>query len=196
MLAATYLGDVEPYQQIEKYSCGAATLKAVLGHWGDTIAERKLIKEIGIDPENGSTAIQVADAARRRGYNAAVKMFGSIADLGKVTSQNTPVILAIRSFTRPNQGHFVVATAVKPASVEIMDPNVKGNRRVLTYRELDARWKFRDRVGVVVTPKRKQLQLGSISWTPRTTTFAIVGAVLAVAGATTGYVLWRRKHAA
>jgi len=196
MLAAAYLGDVEPYQQIEKYSCGAATLKAVLGHWGDRVPEKKLIKEIGIDPETGSTAVQVADAARRRGYNANVKLFRSIAELGQVTAQDTPVILAIQSFTRPNQGHFVVATAVKPGAVEIMDPNVKGNRRTLTYRELETRWKFRDRVGLIITPKRKQTQLGStFTWTPRATMFAVVGAVLVVAGATTGLVLWRRKNA-
>ena len=196
MLAATYLGDVEPYQQVEKYSCGAATLKAVLGHWGERVPERKLIKEIGIDPENGSTALQVAAAARKRGYNATVKMFGSITELGKVTAQDTPVILAIRSFTRPNQGHFVVATKVQPGAVEIMDPNVKGNRRTLTHRELDDRWKFRDRVGVVVTPKRKQTQLGATtSWTPRTTAFALAGAALAIVGTVTGVVLWRRKHA-
>lgn len=197
MLAATYLGDVEPYQQIEKYSCGAATLKAVLGHWGERVAERKLIKEIGIDPESGSTAIQVADAARRRGYNANVRMFGSITELGKVTSQDTPVILAIQSFTRPNQGHFVVATAVKPGAVEIMDPNVKGNRRTLTHHELDARWKFRDRVGLIITPKRKQAHahahLGGLSWTPRTTAYAVAGAILAIAGAVTGVVIWRRR---
>lgn len=195
MLAATYLGDVEPYQQVEKYSCGAATLKAVMQHWQDRVGERTLIKEIGIDPENGSTALQVAAAARRRGYNAAVKMFGSIAELGTVTAQDTPVILAIRSFTRPNQGHFVVATKVQPGAVEIMDPNVKGNRRTLTHPELDARWKFRDRVGVVVMPKHKQMQFGAVSWTPRTTAFAVAGAALAIAGAVTGVVLWRRKRA-
>jgi len=195
MLAAAQLGDVEPYQQIEKYSCGAATLKAVLGHWGERLPERKLIKEIGIDPLNGSTALQVASAARQRGYNATVKQFRSIAELGAITDQDVPVILAIRSFTRPDQGHFVVATKVTPSTVELMDPNVKGNRRTLAHRELDARWRFRDRVGVVVTPKTKKAQLGAMAWSPRATVIAVVGAVLAVAGATTGYVLWRRKHA-
>jgi len=194
MMSMQQLGDVEPYQQVERYSCGAATLKAVLGHWGERLPERKLIKEIGIDPENGSTALQVADAARRRGYNAQVKLFGSIAELGRVTAQNTPVILAIQSFTRPNQGHFVVATEVKPTVVGIMDPNVKGNRRTLTHRELDKRWKFRDRVGVIVTPKTKKTQLGSVSWTPRTTVFALAGAALAIAGAVTGVVIYRRKR--
>jgi len=196
MLAAAYLGDVEPYQQIEKYSCGAATLKAVLGHWNERVPERKLIKEIGIDPENGSTALQVAAAARARGYNANVKLFGSIAELGRVTSQDTPVILAIQSFTRPNQGHFVVATEVKPTVVEIMDPNVKGNRRTLTHRELDKRWKFRDRVGVIITPKNKAAQFGGTAWTSRSTSFALAGATLAIAGAVIGVVIWRRKRAA
>lgn len=196
---ALTLGDVEPYQQIEKYSCGAATLKAVLKHWGEDVDEKTLIREIGIDPEQGSTAMQVAAAARARGYLAQVKQFKSIAELGTYTDRNIPVIIAMRSFTRPNQGHFTVATKVMPSTVKLMDPNVKGNRRVISYREMDTRWRFRDRVGVIVTPKDKR-KVSSLSEATvpsrRTRGLAIAGAVTAIAAATAGIVIWRRKHAA
>jgi ABC-type bacteriocin/lantibiotic exporter with double-glycine peptidase domain len=192
MLAAAHLGDVEPYQQIAKYSCGAATLRSVLKHWGETVSERTLIREIGIDPEQGSTALQVAGAARQRGYQAQVKQFGSLEELSAYTNRNVPVIVAMRSFTKPNQGHFLVATKVG-THIDLMDPNVKGNKRTLSRREMLSRWAFRDRVGVIVTPKSKTAQLGEV--TKKTITYAIVGVVLAIAAATTGVVLWRRKRA-
>jgi ABC-type bacteriocin/lantibiotic exporter with double-glycine peptidase domain len=195
LAAAQVLGDVEPYQQTEKYSCGAATLKAVLQHWNERVPEKKLIKEIGIDPKTGSTALQVASAARKRGYRAVTQQFNSIAELGKVTAQDIPVIIAIRSFTRPNQGHFVVATKVTPTMVEMMDPNVKGNRRSVSHRELDSRWRFRDRVGVIVTPVNRNAQLGTTSTANHKIAYAVAGAVALVAAVTTGVVLWRRKHA-
>lgn len=202
---ALTLGDVEPYQQTEKYSCGAATLKAVMKHWGENANEKTLIKEIGIDPKQGSTALQVAAAARKRGYLAQVRQFRGLQELGTYTNQDMPVIVAMRSFTRPNQGHFLVATKVTPSTVELMDPNVKGNRRSLTHREMLSRWAFRDRVGVVVTPKRKRAGLGvsnvsstEMSPSRRTIGFAIAGAVAvaAIAAATAGVMIYRRRHTA
>lgn len=198
---ALTLGDVEPYQQTERYSCGAATLKAVLKHWGEDVGEKKLIKEIGIDPKSGSTALQVAAAARARGYRAQVKQFRDLNELGSYTNRDVPVIVAMRSFTKPNQGHFLVATRVNPASVELMDPNVKGNQRTLTYREMLQRWAFRDRVGVIVTPKNRRTGLGvpgvsssETSPSRRTIGLVIAGAVAAIAAATTGVVLYRRQR--
>jgi predicted double-glycine peptidase len=123
MQSMTTLGEVEPYQQIEKYSCGAATLKAVLKHYGDDHDERALIKLVGVDPKSGSSAHQVADAARKLGFNAEPFSFDSIDELKKYTDHDVPVIVAIRSFTRPDQGHFVVATRVDNRSVYVMDPN-------------------------------------------------------------------------
>jgi ABC-type bacteriocin/lantibiotic exporter with double-glycine peptidase domain len=198
------LGDVEPYQQIHPYSCGAAALKAVLGHWGEEADEPSLIKEIGVDPKSGSTCYQVESAARQRGYMAQTRQFRSIDELMTFTEQDIPVILAIQSFTRPGQGHFVVAADVDGNDVEIMDPNVRGNWRTLTRAELDKRWKFRDRVGVVVLPPDGQLRgvkplrrprgLGDASKS-RTVIIALV-ALAAVAAVTTGVVIYRRRRAA
>lgn len=189
------LGDVEPYQQTEKYSCGAATLKAVLQHWGERVPEKTLIREIDIDPETGSTALQVANAARQRGYIAQVWRFDSIAELGSYTNRDIPVIVAMRSFTRPNQGHFLVATRVKPGQVELMDPNVPGNRRTLGNREMDKRWQFRERVGVIVVPKRKRnlLGLGTTPSTSHRLAYAVTGAAALAAAAVTGILFYRRR---
>lgn len=199
MLASQHFGDIEPTQQIAPYSCGAAVLKAVLQHWGERADERSLIHEIGIDPKAGSTAEQVAVAARRRGYAAQTKQFKSIDELTQYTANGIPVIVAIQSFIRPQQGHFVIATKIKPDRVEIMDPNVRGNRRVVPRHEMDRRWRFRDRVGVVVTPRRASARpsLGDSAGglEPRHVfTLVTVGIVTVTMAATIGVAIYRRHR--
>lgn len=149
----TALGQVEPYQQIQQYSCGAAALKAVLQHWGEDHDEPMLIDLIGVDPNRGSTVEQVATAARKLGYQARPHQFGSLAELRAFTSRDIPVIVAVRSFNRPNQGHFVVAVHVDDDRIEIMDPNTPGNWRVISPAEMDRRWQYRDRYAVLVLPR-------------------------------------------
>lgn len=200
MLAQYTLGEVQPYQQIWDYSCGAAVLKAVMQHWGERVDEPTLIREVGVDPETGSTAQQVTDAARRRGYAAAPKRFRSIDELATYTERDIPVIIAIRSFRRPNQGHFVVATKVDRHHVKLMDPNVAGNRRTVPRADLDRRWQFRDRIGVIVVPKSKSSQLGASApggLTPQAkTALAVTGAIVALAATTAGVMIYRRRRAA
>lgn len=196
------LGEVLPTQQIAPYSCGAAALKAVMLHWGEDVDEPTLIREVGVDPKQGSTAAQVTRAAQRRGYLAQTRRFDSIDELGTYTNRDIPVIVAIRSFTRPNQGHFVVATKVRPTVVEVMDPNVAGNRRTIPRSEMDRRWQFRDRVGVILVPKsRKRSQFGADVAHPALTSgqkiaIAVTGAVVVAAVATAGVIAFRRRRAA
>ena len=63
-----------------------------------------------------------------------------------------------------------------------MDPNVKGNRRVLSRKAFDARWKTKGRSGIVVTPKRRGLGEAA---KPRSRVPWVVGiaAVVVTAGA-------------
>ncbi len=201
MLAGTSaqhgLGFVEPYQQLLKYSCGAAALKAVLKHWGDDYHERPLISLIGVDPTSGSTVFQVTEAARKLGFDAKPWQFDSLDELQTYTANDVPVIIAIQSFTKPDQGHFVVAVSVDDDEVQIMDPNVKGNWRTLSRAEMDQRWRFRDRSAVVVTPKngvRRKQSLGlvdppSFNWVP---VLIAGGAAVAVA---IGVIVYRRRTA-
>jgi hypothetical protein len=111
------------------------------------------------------------------------------------------VIVAIQSFKRPEQGHFVVATKVTPCCVSIMDPNVRGNRRTITRAEMMRRWNFRERTGVIVTPKRKQLGADTATATATATTrsrqlaaVAIVSALVAIAATTASVVIYRRRQ--
>lgn len=185
------LGEVLPYQQARKYSCGSAALKAVLQHWGTHLPEAILFDLVGVDPTSGSSVDQVAGAARRLGYSAHAIGFDSIDELASYTNRDQPVIVAIRSFTTPSQGHFVVATKVDANNVYMMDPNVKGNRRTISRGEMTSRWKFRGNTGVVVTPKKAGLGAAGTSNTPWLA-FVVGGLVLA-AGATAAVVYFKRR---
>lgn len=194
-MQTTTLGFVEPYQQIRPYTCGAAALKAVTKHWGEDFNEPFLIDLIGVDPKHGSSAEQVAGAARRLGYNAWPHEFESTDELQQYTDRDVPVIVAIRSFTRPGQGHFVVATDVDGDTVEFMDPNVKGNWRAISRDEMDSRWRFRDRVGVIVLPRDRHglgqstTRFNWVGWLP----IIAIGGLIAATAATVAVVRYRRR---
>lgn len=198
------LGEIEPYQQIEQYSCGAATLKAVIKNYGDDYDERMLIDLVGVDPKSGSSASQVATAARKLGYDAQPFRFDSVDELATYTNNDIPVIIAIRSFNRPNQGHFVIAHEVDDKYVYIMDPNVRGNRRSVPRTELDNRWTFRDRTGVVIVPAgqlgravaRRTSWRGALGAGLDKTKAAWVAAGLGVAAAVTTTILVVRRRRA
>ena len=199
------LGDIEPYQQREQYSCGAATLKAVLKNYGTDYDERMLIKLVGVDPKSGSSAAQVASAARRLGYDAQPLRFDSIDELATYTNDDIPVIVAIRSFNRPDQGHFVIADEIDDTYVHIMDPNVRGNRRSVTRHELDQRWLFRDRTGDRITPRGqlgRALARRRTSWRgafgaglDRTKAAWVAAGVGVAAAVTTAVLVVRRRRA-
>jgi len=155
------LGQIQPYQQQERFTCSAATLSAVLKHWGVNVDEPTLTRAIGAKPKIGAAAPQIAKAARQYGFAADVHTFRSLDELDSYVGRKRrstgrptlPVIANIFSFTRPGQGHFVVIDDVNDAHVRIMDPNAPTNWRKLTHPEMKRRWMGRGGVGIIVRPR-------------------------------------------
>lgn len=147
-------GQVEPYQQITPYSCSAASLLAILRHLGDfDHTEPELMKTVGVKAGLGASAEQVVDAARRLGFKSAIRRFSSLYEARQYTASGVPIIADVASWNYPDKRHFVVIEAFDDANAYLMDPNTPGNRRVLTFAELDQRWQRQDgsgRFGVVV----------------------------------------------
>jgi ABC-type bacteriocin/lantibiotic exporter with double-glycine peptidase domain len=152
------LNDIPPTQQLENYSCSAATLKAVFRHWGKRVDEPTLTRIIGAKPEVGAAAPAIVQAARRYGFAADVRAFKSIDELHDYVGKRRrgvklPVIANIFSFNRPGQGHFVVVDDINADRVKIMDPNSATNWRELSHQEMKKRWLGRGGIGVIVRPK-------------------------------------------
>lgn len=146
------LGYVESFPQTTRYTCSAATLGAVLKHWGYGYSEQALAQIIGVDPKEGATNQQIVAAAQRLSFDAKVRLFTDIDELKAFTDRDIPVILNILSFLQPGRGHFVVATQIDARHVRLMDPSAPENWRVIPRSELDRRWRTRQRAGVIVIP--------------------------------------------
>jgi ABC-type bacteriocin/lantibiotic exporter with double-glycine peptidase domain len=147
-------GQVEPYQQITPYSCSAASLLAILRHFGDySRSEPELMVAVGVKAGLGASAKSVVDAARHLGFSAALRRFSSLAEARQYTSSGIPIIADVASWNYPGKRHFVVIASFDDYRAYVMDPNTPGNQRVLTYPELEERWTHREsgeRFGVVV----------------------------------------------
>ena len=153
------IGEVSPYQQETQHTCSAASLKAVLLHWGVEKTEGELSKLIGVHSK-GAEVDEITAAAKKLGFKAYDKEL-SWKEVDALLEKDIPIICDIRSFTK-NHGHYVVLAKADKTHVDIMDPNTKGNWRRLTRAAFDARWwdwtmapphKKMIRWGLVITPK-------------------------------------------
>ncbi len=131
---------VSPYQQRTQWSCSAACLKAVAGHYGIYIPEIVSINLVGALPGKGAECFQIAEAARKLGLLAFEYSFDSLEQAKLLTDQNIPIICDIQSFNNPGKGHYVVLTSIDNSNVILMDPNTPGNWRTISRTEMSARW--------------------------------------------------------
>ena len=155
----TPLGEAQPHQQQTLFTCGATCLLAIAEDYGVTgLDEAAVARLIGVT-QDGAYPVQLVRAARQLGFPAEERRFRSLAEAKAVTDQGLPIIANILSFTQPGGGHFVVITKIDDAGVHLMDPNVPGNRRLLTHDEMMARWRTRRGSGVVVA--RRSAALGA-----------------------------------
>lgn len=155
---------VSPYQQDTEWSCSAACLKSVLEHYGKPISELKAVDVIGARPKRGAEVDEVAEGARKLGFDAFHYLFDSLDQAKTLLDQDIPLILDVQSWNHPGKGHYVVLHDVDDGHAYLMDPNTPGNQRVITREELEDRWwdyamepphKLMVKWGIVVLPPEK-----------------------------------------
>jgi predicted double-glycine peptidase len=153
--------EVMPYQQKTQWSCSASCFKAVAAHHGLRIPELVAINLVGAVPGRGAETTQIAEAARKVGFQAFEYSFDSIDQARHLLDQDLPIICDIQSFNNPGKGHYVVMVSADEQRVQLMDPNTPGNWRVISRADMNARWWDRAmapphqlmwRWGVVIVP--------------------------------------------
>ena len=154
------IGQVAGTAQSTPWTCGPAALQAVLAHHGDDVDEDTLAVLAGNVPVLGVRPTGLVKAATELGYRADCFVMRGVAALAPFLARDLPVLLVVDSWTQPGKaGHWVVATAVGPMRVRLMDPHAAGSWRTLTPAELDARWWHREggrvvrRLALVVVPQ-------------------------------------------
>lgn len=120
--------EIKPLQQLRDFSCSAASLRAVLQHYGLEKSEEELIELIGAQPKRGAEWDQIVRAAEKLGFEAKAKSL-SIPELEQYLKEGIPLIANVKSYTKAYSGHWLVLAGLKNDMVQIMDPNIKGNWR-------------------------------------------------------------------
>lgn len=134
------MAQVMPYQQATQWTCSAACLKAVLGHYGHEVPEELAVQAVGARPNRGAECNEIMWAAHKFGFDAFEFSFESLEQAKWLLDQDIPIIADIQSFNHPGKGHYVVITGIDDQGVHLMDPNTPGNQRTISHEEMEERW--------------------------------------------------------
>jgi predicted double-glycine peptidase len=147
-LPAGALG-VPVVEQQTGYSCGPATLAAVLRYWKLPAAgEAELYPALHTTPKDGTEPFMLAAVAQERGLRAVYRHDVTVGELRAALAAGTTVILDLQAYRdrpRPwaddwDDGHYVVLVAIDRGRVYAMDPSAEHGHSWLAIDELVTRW--------------------------------------------------------
>jgi uncharacterized protein len=163
-------------QQPDDYSCGVASLMAILAYYGmppDDLGVLK--KKLCTTKKNGTDYRHIVKYAKDHGLEAEARPNLSLAELLGLLAAHKPVICSIQAYDedhpageRPKiykdkdeNGHYVVAIGYDEQNIFFMDPSLTGRRGYLPKSEFVDRW--HDEEGTTDKPNPIQ-QLGLVIW--------------------------------
>lgn len=156
-------------RQSTEYSCGAASLQAVLGYWGRDIGEEDIREMLNTNEESGTYPDDIIRVANALGLEASYKENMTISDLEGYVNQGIPVIVdcqAWRSVSQYNEswadtwhnGHWLVVIGIDENNVTLEDPYILGDRGIMSRDEFSERW--HNSRGLDETDTVKQIHMG------------------------------------
>lgn len=145
------LKTVPDVRQSQNFSCGAASLQAVLNYWGIDEREGELIRQMGTTSESGTPPEAIVSAARAHGLDASLGTNLTLADLESSVAAGVPVITASQAWRDPEEanqsweniwedGHYMVVIGIDSNNLYFEDPALLGTRGVIPRQEFLARW--------------------------------------------------------
>ena len=135
-------------RQSTNYSCGAAALQAVLAYYGKEVREDQLMRQLGSDPEQGSSPGAIVRVARSYGLLADLRQSMQIEDLQQLVRDGFPTIVCAQAWRESSQpwsedwddGHYLVVIGVDKERVYFEDPSLLGSRGQILRAEFLSRW--------------------------------------------------------
>lgn len=149
--AETDLLDLPDTRQSTNYSCGAASLQAVLMYWGIEYREGQLMEMLNTDPDNGTNPEDIVRVAEELGLTAELKENLTLEDLEESLENGIPVIVAGQAWRdgedleKPwsevwESGHYMVVIGMDEENVYFEDPSLLGSRGFMPLEEFSDRW--------------------------------------------------------
>lgn len=151
-------------RQSTEYTCGAASLQAVLTYWGVYDGgEGALARRLGSDPVDGTDVSALVKTAKEFGLEAEAKEKLGVEDLRAALKRGDTVIVNLQAWAgwgekkppvrgagwdgRWEDGHYVVLIGMDEANAYFMDPSVLPGLAWVPLDELPHRWHDYERRG-------------------------------------------------
>jgi len=111
--------------------CGPASLSSLLDFYGVKMSERELASLCGSSKAYGTEPEDMLRVLKNLGFKAKAKPNGTWAELKKLVSEGTPVLVNWWSdFSSPADGHYSLVYNVTPETIYLMDPEIGGYRHM------------------------------------------------------------------
>jgi predicted double-glycine peptidase len=151
---------VPEVNQRTQYSCGAASLQAVLKYWGFCVEDRDLMDQLHTVPNRGTDPEDIVVLASSYGLDASLSQNITIDELKESIQSKKPVIIVAQAWNgyeedgtwvkvKPdrwedvwNDGHYMVVIGIDSRNIYFEDPSLLGTRGVIPIDEFLTRWHY------------------------------------------------------
>jgi uncharacterized protein len=154
------LNAVPDVNQRTRYSCGAASLQAVLKYWGFCVEESDLMDQLHTTPDRGTAPEDVVAVASTYGLEASLSQNLTVDDLKESIKSKIPVIIVAQAWNgyeekgiwvkvTPdrwedvwNDGHYMIVIGIDSRNVYFEDRSLLGTRGAIPIDEFLTRWHY------------------------------------------------------
>jgi tetratricopeptide (TPR) repeat protein len=144
-----------PVRSFGMKSCGAGSLSAVLGYYGEPVTLEELDTVLPKGRNDGVLTLDLVLEARRRGYDARL-VEGTPELVERELLEGRPVILMLEVLNAPGQRrdlfHYIVVEGVEPSSGRVRVQLGDGKSRWTTFERLDRAWRATKRTALLIAP--------------------------------------------
>jgi tetratricopeptide (TPR) repeat protein len=136
-------------------SCGAGSLSAVLGYYGEPVTLEDLDTVLPKGRNDGVLTLDLVLEARRRGYDARM-VEGTPELVERELLEGRPVILMLQVLDslgkRRDLYHYIVADGIEPSSGRVRVQLGDAKQRWTTFKRLDHAWRSAQRTALLIAP--------------------------------------------
>lgn len=144
-----------PVRSFGYKSCGAGSLSAVLGYYGEPVTLEELDTVLPKGRNQGVVTLDLVLEARRRGYEARM-VEGTPELVTRELLEGRPVILMLEVFDslgkRRDLFHYIVVEGVEPSKGVVRVQLGDGRSRWTTFERLDHAWRATKRTALLIAP--------------------------------------------
>jgi ABC-type bacteriocin/lantibiotic exporter with double-glycine peptidase domain len=125
------------HKQETDFSCGPASLKMVLGHFGLEKEERELIELTGAQAGLGCHPTTIVNAAKKLGFDAEYVDHSSLDEIKERMDKGEMII--VDWFSPEVNGHYSVVVEVTDGNITLANPT-HGDYTVMTHSDFLNHW--------------------------------------------------------